>query len=223
VKQALKSDANVKVEFKESQTWLVLIPQSPIITSGLILYPEGYQDIRMYAPIGRRLAEKGIAVVLLSRKEKIPPTMEEEVKRISAVMTAYPQVKKWFIGAHTWGADVAAYAANHLTDPISGVILWAGRFDAANSLAPSPLPVLMVYGSLDEDHTSFLSEVKPLLPSQTEWEIIPGGNRVNFANFGPMPADIAAGIDMTSQQEKAAGMTIDFMGKTLNANPSSGN
>jgi dienelactone hydrolase len=217
VRNALKTDTKVQVEFRENQTWLVMTPLNQPIKGGLILYPEGYQDIRMYAPISRRLAENGYTVVLLSRREKFPPSAEQEVERAAAVRSALPAVKTWFIGAHTWGADIAAYIASHQVDQIAGVVLWAGRMSPDISLAQSKLPMLMVYGSSDDEHTAFVSEIKSSLPPQTKWEVITGGNRVNFANFGPMPADIAASIDMTQQQEQAAVVTSEFMDSVVKA------
>jgi len=73
------------------------------------------------------------------------------------------------------------------------------------SLANSNLPVLMVYGTLDDEHVNLVASSKPFLPEHTAWVAIEGGNRAQFANFGPMPADIVATISSESHQRMGEG------------------
>ena len=91
------------------------------------------------------------------------------------------------------------YAANH-SDRVAGVVLWAARLDGSTGLADSNLPVLMVYGTLDDENVNLVASNRPLLPEHTVWVAIEGGNRAQFANFGPMPADATATISSESQQ-----------------------
>lgn len=211
VRAALKSDKVVEVSFREKQSWLVFNPLQQTVNAGLVMYPEGYQDIRAYAPISRQISQQGFVVVLLSRRMKFPPTLQEEEQRVSAVMAAFPQVRTWFIGAHTWEADLAAQYANLHADKLAGVVLWAGRLSADNSLANSSLPVLYVYGTRDDENESLIARYRSFLPPQTTLVIIQGGNRVNFANFGPMPRDVGATIPFQEQQNQASSATVLFM------------
>ena len=210
VKIAMKSDAQVSVSTMEGKDWLVFTPAQQAPKAGLVLYPEGYQDIRMYAPILRRIAQEGYQVIVLSRREKVPPTLEEEEQRVGRVMAAFPGVTTWFIGGHTWEASLAAAYATRHPDKVAGIVLWGGRLDAESSLANSKLPVLMIYGTEDDRNENLVSGIKPYLPPQTVWVVIEGGNRVNFANFGPMPRDVAATIPIQEQQAQAAAATLDF-------------
>ena len=210
VKAALRSDAAVTIQRRDNGGWLAYQPASPIGT-GLILYPEGYQDIRMYAPLCRRVAEQGYTVVMLSRREKVPPTFEQEEARVAAARAAFPGVTRWFIGAHTWEANLAAaYALRH-EDELAGVVLWAGRLSPETSLAASALPVLNVYGTRDDQNENLVAANTPLLPAGVQWVAIEGGNRVGFANFGPMPRDVGASISPQEQQAQAAAATVEFM------------
>ena len=211
VRAALESDLSVAVSFREEDTWLVLQPVGQTGRTGLIFYAENYQEIRTYAPILRRLANDGYAVVGLSRREKFPPTLEQEEQRIAQVMAAFPQVSSWFIGAHSWEARLAAAYASRHASLLDGIVLWAGRLSPETSLAESPLPVLMVYGTRDDENEDLLTWMKPLLPPQTIWVSIGGGNRVNFANFGPMSRDVGASIPAEQQQSEAAVATLDFI------------
>lgn len=215
VKDAMRSDNMVKVDYQENKTWLVFSPVEKTASVGLIMYPENYQDIRMYAPISREIAKAGYQIILLSRREKFPLTPDEEVVRVQTVMKAYPQITQWFIGAHTWEAAIAAYYARKFPDTLTGVVLWAGRLYSDVSLADTKLPVLMVYGTKDDKNENLVATNKPFLPEQTLWVEIQGGNRVNFANFGPMPRDVAADIPMIEQQTLAVQSTVDFMANSL--------
>jgi dienelactone hydrolase len=211
VKAALKSDQSVRVSFLEEDTWLVLAPQAQAPKAGVIFYPENYQDIRTYAPLLRRLAQEGYTIVALSRHEKFPPTFEEEELRIARVRAAFPEVPAWLVGAHTWEASLAAAYANRHAGELSGIILWAGRLSDDSSLANSDLPVLMVYGTLDDQNENLVAMNRPFLPPQTVWVAIEGGNRVNFANFGPMSRDVGATISAEQQQSQAAAATLAFL------------
>jgi hypothetical protein len=83
--------------------------------------------------------------------------------------------------------------------------------DGTTSLADSSLPVLMIYGTLDDENVDLVVNNKPLLPEHTVWVTIEGGNRAQFANCGPMPADAVATISSESQQAQAAAATVEFL------------
>jgi hypothetical protein len=211
VRAALRSDGEVEVVLPEHESWMAMSPAKAVAIAGLILYPEGHMDIKSYAPIGREIARLGVHVVFLSRRVETEYPEAEEQQRIEAVMASYPQIETWAVGGHTWGAEFAAgYAANH-PDRVAGVVLWAGRLNVTTSLADRDLPVLMVYGTLDDENIDLVASNMPLLPQHTKWVAIEGGNRVQFANFGPMPADVAATITSEVQQAQAAAATVEFL------------
>lgn len=211
VRAALQSDGEVAVALTEDDSWLVMVPSKTAPTTGLILYPEGRRDIRSYALISREIARHGFQVVFLSRRLETEYSEAKERQRIEAAMSAYPHIERWAVGGHTWGAQAGVdYAANH-PDRVAGVVLWAGRMDGTTSLANSNLPVLMVYGTLDDENVNLVANNKPFLPEHTIWVTIEGGNRAQFANFGPMPADAVATISSESQQAQAAAATIEFL------------
>jgi hypothetical protein len=211
VRAALRSDDEVTVALLEGDSWLVMIPGQTAPAIGLILYPEGHMDVRSYALVGRQIARQGFQVVFLSRRLETEYSEAEEQQRIEAVMSAYPQIERWVVGGHTWGGQVGVnYAANH-PDRVAGVVLWAGRMGGITTLANSNLPVLMVYGTLDDENVDLVASTRPFLPEHTVWVTIEGGNRAQFANFGPMPADAAATISSESQQAQAVAATVEFL------------
>jgi hypothetical protein len=208
---ALHSDDEIEVVLRENESWLVMTPRRIEPTTGLIMYPEGERIIRSYAPISREVARQGYQVVFLSRRLEGEYSATEEQRRINAVMAAYPQIKRWAVGGHTWGGQIGAeYAANN-PDRVAGIVLWAGRIEASADLSSSNLPVLMVYGTLDDENVDLISNQQPLLPGHTQWVAIEGGNRAQFGNYGPMAADVGAAIDSETQQGQAAAATVAFL------------
>lgn len=94
---------------------------------------------------------------------------------------------------------------------VVGVVLWAARLDETTSLVGSDLPVLMVYGTLDDGNVGLVAASKPFLPQHTVWVPIEGGNRVQLGSYGPMAADVGAAISSEAQQAQAAAATIEFL------------
>lgn len=211
VKTALQSDETVTVLEEKGERRLVFQPAGSEPEIGLILYPEGRMDMHTYAYPARLIAEEGYLVVYLSRRAQTDLDLVGENERIQAVMADYPDITTWVVGAHTWGANFASAFASLYPEQVAGVVLWAPRLDPPVDLSDSELPVLAIYGTRDEENTGFLAEVKPLLPAQTEWQMIEGGNRVGFASFGPMAADVGATIPETTQQEMAVQYTLSFL------------
>lgn len=211
VKAAMQSDASIQVDFLEGKSWMVMTPLDQPIKAGLLMYPENYQDIRMYAPILRQVAKAGYQVVILKRRGAYNLDVVKETARINKVMSAYPENHTWFIGAHSWEAGiVSAYLVNP-SEKISGVVFWAGRVYADSDMSQVTLPVMNVYGTLDDANENLLAGNKAYLPPQTEIFWIEGGNRVNYANFGPLSRDVGATIPREEQQTQAANYTIDLM------------
>jgi pimeloyl-ACP methyl ester carboxylesterase len=211
VRSALRSDRVVDVFLEDEDSRLMLIPSGGELNTGLIMFPEGNMDIRTYAPIGQGIARRGYAVVFLSRRLETGASMAEENARIEALMADYPQIKRWVVGGHTWGAQVGARYAADYPDRVAGVVLWGARLSADSSLAGTDLPVLMVYGTLDDQNVDLLANNRPWLPEHTVFAPIEGGNRVRFASFGPMAADIGATISPEEQQAQAAAITVEFL------------
>ncbi len=212
VKTALKSDAAVVVTEDHKNGFISFQPADiDAISTGVIIYPEGHMDPRTYAPIGRQMAEAGYLVVFPSRRTQTDFDRTEELARIQSVLDSYPAVSSWVLGAHTWGANIVASCADQFSDSLVAMVFWAPRFNPGLSLADSSLPTLAIWGTLDEENTGFLAETRPALPPQTEWVVIEGGNRVSFASFGPMAADVGASIGEAAQQSQAAQITLDFL------------
>jgi len=204
---ALESDARVTVTEND---WIVFAPSDTSPTKGLIFYPGGECDERGYAEPLRAIADRGFLVVLVPMPWQLAVFAPN---RADDVIAAFPEIEKWAIGGHSLGGSMAAnYAANH-EDLIDGLLLWDAY--SANDLTNSTVKVRMIHradasGKPPEDYTSKL----PLLPAQTEYVPLIGGQHLNFGRFiaGRLYRDAEpAELDPDEQRAQAAAASADFM------------
>ena len=167
----------------DNSQWLAFIPiQDPPSNTGFILYPGGHVSYKSYAPVAYKLAEKGVMVVI------VPMPLNLAVLDPGAagdVMQAYPEIKDWVVGGHSLGGAMAAnYVYNH-PEQVRGLVLWASYPAESNDLSKFALPVISIYGSLDGMATGEkLKNTKPLLPSDTQYMEIMGGNHAQMGWYG---------------------------------------
>ena len=204
---ALESNERVTVTQDE---WIVFQPSDASPTKGLIFYPGGECDERGYAEPLRSIAASGFLVVLVPMPWQLAVFAPN---RANDVIAAFPEISKWAIGGHSLGGSMAAnYAANH-EDLIKGLLLWDAY--SANDLTKSTVKVRMIHradasGKPPEDYSSKL----PLLPKQTEYIPLVGGQHLNFGRFiaGRLYRDAEpAKLDPDEQRPQAAAASVDFM------------
>jgi len=201
---ALQSDAQVQVE---TEPWLTFtsVGQQPDI--GVILYPGGRVDARSYAPPARAIAAEGYLVV-------IPPMPLNLAflapNRADDIIAAHPEIQVWVLGGHSLGGAMAAQYAARNPDKVNAVVLWASYPPGSDPLTDFPGPVLSIYGTLDMGLDGILSS-KDLMPADTQWVVIQGGNHAQIGWYGPQPGDNPATISRQAQQEQIIQATLDFL------------
>ena len=207
VEDSLKSDEVIQVI--SSQTKLVIEPTVGA-SVGLLMYGEDKMDVRMYAPIARMLAKEGVKVVIMRIKLQLIETSQLNFEQIESVVLEDPNLK-WFIGGHTWGAVTPVVHAQKDENAFEGIVLWAARLSEESDVSTVSLPVLYVYGDLDDANVGLLEANLPLLPPHTTLVRIEGANRADFSYWGPMAADVGSTIPIPEIQKQAAEATIDFI------------
>lgn len=203
---ALNSDATVTVTSGEG---LVFAPTTSQPTTGFIVYPGGRVDYRAYAPAAHQIAAQGYLVVLV----RMPLNLAVfGVDRAQRVQNVYPQIRHWGIGGHSLGGSMAArYAKTHL-DTIQGLALWASYPPASDDLSHSGLRVVSIYGSQDGLATGEKIEAsRHLLPADTTWVPIIGGNHAQFGWYGDQAGDNPASISRTDQQAQLVAATLGML------------
>ncbi len=207
--QAMQSDGQVQV--REENGWVTFSPaDDPQPEVGFIFYPGGRVDYRAYSPVLRMIAEQGYFVALVP----VPLNLAFfDINVAASVQAQYPEISHWVVGGHSLGGVAASvYAKDHL-DEVSGLIFFAS-YPADDSLKNTDLNVFSIYGTRDMAGMEKFDETKSLLPTQTEYVVIDGGNHAQFGSYGFQPGDNEATISPEEQWTQISTATVEFL-KTL--------
>ena len=130
--------------------------------------------------------------------------------RADDVIKNHPGIEHWYIGGHSLGGATAAIYADRNPDAVDGVVFWAAYPPDSNSLADQPdLQVASIYGTLDGLATPAKIEAsKALLPPNTTYVPIEGGNHAQFGYYGPQDGDNEATITREEQQTQVISATF---------------
>ena len=203
---ALQSDAQVVVE---SEPWLIFRPAGGPATTGLILYPGGRVDPRAYAPAARALAEQGYLAVLVPMPLDLAFFAPD---RAADVMAAFPEVEGWAVGGHSLGGAMAAGFVHQNPETVDGLALWAAYPAGGSDLSEYGQDVVSIYGTRDGVATEEeIAASRALLPPDTGWIAIEGGNHAQFGWYGSQAGDNAATISRHEQQAQVVAATLELM------------
>jgi pimeloyl-ACP methyl ester carboxylesterase len=181
---ALESDADVAVV---EEPWLAFSPMKEEPKTGFIFYPGGRINPQGYAAIMHSIAAEGYLVVIPEmpiNMAAFKPNLADEI------ISAYPEIAHWVIGGHSVGGTMAAqYTKNH-PGQIDGLIIWAS-YPADNAdISAFDLPVSLIYGELDPRvNAASVAERKHLLPADTVYVVIEGGDHHQFGSYQIKPEE----------------------------------
>jgi len=173
---ALASDEGVEVIENE---WYIFKPRDAEPSTGLIFYPGGEVDERGYAQPLHEIAAAGYLVVM------VPMPLQLAVFDIDAaaeVVQQFPEIQTWAIAGHSLGGSMAAvYAADNM-DSIAGLLLWDSY--APGDMTASPQHITMIHRADDSGNPppDYMDKL-PLLPEQTQYLALKGGQHLNFGSF----------------------------------------
>jgi dienelactone hydrolase len=203
---ALQDSASVDVQSGE---YLVFSPVDSQPTTGLIIYPGGRVDYRAYAPLANQIAQAGYLVVIVPMPFNLAVF---GIDRADGVIAAYPSIEVWAIAGHSLGGSMAAHYVFTHPGEIAGLVLWASYPAESDDLSGFDLVVTSIYGSNDGLATpeKVLAAV-PLLPADTTWVEIVGGNHAQFGWYGAQSGDNPADIDRATQQEQIFESTLPVL------------
>ncbi len=205
---SLESDEHMQVKTKP---WITFSSQDQNPSVGFIFYPGGFVEAEAYAPTVRAIAEAGYLGVIT------PMPLNLAVLNSNAaaeVIAAYPEIETWVIGGHSLGGSMAASYADQNQGQIAGLALWASYPAESNNLSDQPIEVISIYGTLDGVATpEEVLAAKPLLPTDTVWLPIEGGNHAQFGWYGPQDGDNPATISREEQQAQIVTATLALLAK----------
>ena len=176
-------------------------------TMGVIFYPGGKVENSAYIPLMEKLAENGIASVIV----KMPLNLAVlGVSRADKFIDEYSDIEKWYIAGHSLGGSMACTYAEENKERLEGVILLASY--STSDITDTSLKVISIYGDCDGVlNMEKYEECKGNLPGDFDEHIIEGGNHAYFGAYGEQEGDGTPKISRESQTDKTAELIIEFI------------
>jgi len=203
---SLETDEVVQVVL---EPWMTFTPVGEQPITGFIFYPGGLVEAEAYAPPARAIAEVGYLVVITPMPLNLAVL---DSGAASEVIAAHPEIENWAIGGHSLGGSMAASFADQNPEIIDGLALWASYPAGSNDLSAQSIAVTSIYGTNDGVATpDQVLAARPLLPDNTTWVPIEGGNHAQFGWYGPQEGDNPATISREEQQAQIVSATISLL------------
>jgi len=206
---ALAAPADTDGVLVTTRDWLIFRPLNQEPATGLIFYPGGRVEPRSYAPAARDIAAKGHLVVIVPMPLNLAFFAPN---RASTVISSFSEVEHWVIGGHSLGGAMAARFVYQNPSAVEGLLLWASYPAGGNDLSDRDIRVTSVYGTRDGlAPADEITASRSLLPSNTEWVEIAGGNHAQFGWYGPQSRDNPATISREAQQREAVAASVALL------------
>lgn len=200
---AMQNDAQIAVFAGD---WISFQPLGVNPDTSFILYPGAHVDFLSYAPAAREIASQGYLAIIARMPFNLAVLAPDQAAQIIA---AYPSVKHWAIGGHSLGGSMAARFAYSHPGAVQGLVLWASYPAKNDDLSKSGLVVASIYGTKDGLATpQEIDASRALLPADTQYVAIQGGNHAQFGWYGAQGSDHPATIDRQTQQDQAVAATV---------------
>lgn len=208
---ALQNDPKVLVS---QNPWYIFEPVSGSPTSGVIFYPGGRVDPRSYAPLARALAENGHLAII------VPMPLNLAVfspNRATEIISTFPEIDDWVISGHSLGGAMAANFVYQNPTAVNGLALLAAYPASNNDLSNRDISVVSIFGTNDGlADLETIQNSRSLLPVDTRWVEIPGGNHAQFGWYGDQSGDNPATISHEDQQTITVQAILDLLNEIQN-------
>ncbi len=200
MEQALEVFAHQQEVRVEVNDFMVFRPSQIRSETGIIFYPGGRVEPEAYAPLASQLASSGYLVAVVPMPLNLAVL---GVNRASRLFLTESGIKSWYMAGHSLGGAMAARYAVNNSSKLEGLILMAAYPAESDDLSATELNVLSIYGSEDGRLSrSDIDASRQLLPPETRWLEIKGGNHSQFGWYGHQSGDKRATISREEQQQQ---------------------
>lgn len=218
---ALVSDDRVGV-VRGAHHWLLAPGEASPRKSSLVFFPGALVEPAAYAPLLRKVALAGYAVLLIELPRRGVfggADGTEVIGRARRAMLGVSGVAEWVIAGHSRGGAVAARFVRESGSGVRGLVLVGTSHPRDFSLAESKLLVTKILGTHDGIAPIDKSEEnRHLLPTMSRWVLIEGGNHSQFGSYGFQPGDYFATVDRDWQQELTRQAIVDSLESVARGN-----
>jgi len=209
---AVPDPASIGVTTHAVRQAIVLEPRDvPVSGPGFLFFPGARVRPEAYIDHLALVAREGFRVVIVRLPFDLAilaPRRGEHVLRELGEAGA----RTWVVGGHSLGGVVAAGAARRGDPRIVGLVLFASYPADSGSLADRNIPVLSLYASGDGLATpDEIRDRARLLPADTRYVLIEGGNHAGFGSYGPQRGDGVARISPRVQHGTSAAEIVRFL------------
>jgi hypothetical protein len=173
-----------------------------------IYYPGGLVESKAYIPFGILLSEENADVYVI----KMPLNLAFLGLSRGADLISDSELPVYLIG-HSLGGVAMSLIYEDYMDDIEGLIYLASY--PSIDLSMYDIDVLSIYGTQDDvlDMTSYVYAFD-LLPSDTEYQVLAGGNHAQFGSYGIQRGDGEACMSSLEQKLKTIEWIITFTDKS---------
>lgn len=202
---AMRDDARVTVT--QRTDYISFIPNGVAPRAGLVFYPGAKVMPAAYAVYMRAIAEQGYAAFIVTLPLNLALL---DVNAAAPVIAAYPQIHVWAVGGHSLGGVAASsFAASHPS--VKGLLLYAA-YPTGSIADAGALTVVSISGSNDGLATpAKVDAAKPLLPPQTRYVVIQGGNHSFFGDYGHQSGDGQPGVSRAQARAEIIAASLTLM------------
>jgi dienelactone hydrolase len=203
---ALRSSSDVQVE---SGDWLLFQPAGEQPTTGLVFYPGGLVDAQAYAPFAQDIAAQGYLVAIPSMPLNLAVL---GIGQAQEVIDAHPQIQHWAVGGHSLGGAMAAQFIKDYPRAAEGLVLWGAYPSGNTDISCRVLQAASIYGTHDGlSSPEEIEATKELLPPETVYVALEGGNHAQFGYYGPQRGDLDPELSQQEQRDQVVKATIDLL------------
>jgi pimeloyl-ACP methyl ester carboxylesterase len=195
---------------------LEFLPASPIARVGLVFLCGSGISARAYAPLLRPIADAGYPVLVIKlpyRFAFFEANKKEAIERARRAMVSRREIPAWVVSGHSLGAALAARLVQADQRSVAALVLIGTTHPKDDDLSFLSIPVTKVYAT--NDGIAPMNKVlanRRLLPAQTKWVAIEGGNHSQFGYYGHQLFDGNATITREAQQAITRSTLLDVLG-----------
>jgi len=212
-RQATESDSDVTVTHADG-IWR-FEPTGVATNPTLVFFPGALVDPRAYAPLARAVARKRFRVILveLPRRGMFGGAESPELRmRVNSALASLGDSGSVVLGGHSRGAVVASAVAAGRPPTLGGLVLIGTSHPRDVDLSGLNVPVTKIAGTRDGLATpAEVSGNASLLPPQTHWIWVDGGNHSQFGWYGFQPMDRRPRVSAAEQRSAMIDGVLDLL------------